>query len=289
MPVLRLVLAFAALAAFGTNAAASVRLSDSAVPQAAAQRAARVASRITITVPNDDTILSVDGKIITGSGTARSFETPPLDPGTHRYTFSAEWQPNTYTTMTRTRTVTFRAGDRVTLDLSADDPTDRVKVIYVPTPQDIAEEMIKLAGVTSADVAFEPGCGDARITIAAVRGGARKGVGIDIDPERVTDSRARVKEAGLADKVEIRLGDALDIKDLPTASVVFLYMGDHFNLLIRPILWRDLKVGSRIVSHRFTMGDWKPDKTVTITSAEGGDYELHLWTITEEIKRKIGH
>jgi tRNA A58 N-methylase Trm61 len=189
--------------------------------------------------------------------------------------------------MTRSRTITFRAGDRVTVDLSADDPTDRVRVIYVPTPADIADEMVKLAGVTSNDVAYEPGCGDARITIAAVKGGARRGVGIDIDPERVAESRARVKEAGLENRIEIRLGDALDIKDLSSASVVFLYMGDHFDLLIRPNLWRELKVGSRIVSHRFTMGDWKPDKTINVTSADGGDYELHLWTITEEIKRKM--
>jgi precorrin-6B methylase 2 len=141
--------------------------------------------------------------------------------------------------------------------------------------------------VTASDVVFEPGCGDARITIAAVKAGARRGVGIDIDPERVRESRENVKNAGLADRIEIRHGDALDIKDLSSATVVLLYMGDHFNMLIRPHLWRELKVGSRIVSHRFKMGDWEPDKTIHVTSAEGGDYELHLWTITEEIKRKL--
>ena len=124
--------------------------------------------------------------------------------------------------------------------------------------------MIKLAGVGPADVVFEPGCGDARITIEAVKAGARKGVGIDIDPERVTESRGLVKAAGLDDRIEIRQGDALDIRDLSEASVVFLYMGDHFNLLIRPHLWRELKVGARVVSHRFTMGDWKPDRTVQV-------------------------
>jgi precorrin-6B methylase 2 len=182
--------------------------------------------------------------------------------------------------------VSFRAGDPVTLDLSVDDPSDRVRVIYVPTPDDIAAEMVKLAGVTANDVAFEPGCGDARITIAAVKGGAKRGVGIDIDPDRVTESRANVEKAGLASKIEIRLGDALDIRDLSAATVVFLYMGDHFNLLIRPILWRELPVGARVVSHRFTMGDWQPDKTVSVTSNEGGEYELHLWTVTAEVKRR---
>jgi hypothetical protein len=124
---------------------------------------------------------------------------------------------------------------------------------------------------------YEPGCGDARITIAAVKSGASQGVGIDIDRRGSAESRARVKEADLENKVEIRLGDALDIQDLSTATVVFLYMGDDFNLLIRPILWKQLEVGAPVVSHRFTMGDWKPGKTVSVTSEFGGEYELHLW------------
>jgi precorrin-6B methylase 2 len=200
---------------------------------------------------------------------------------------SVTWQPNTYTTMTRTRTVSLRAGEALSVDMTRDDPTDRVRVMYVPTPDDIAAEMVKLAKVSASDVVYEPGCGDARITIAAVKAGARRGVGIDIDPDRVTESRANVQAAGLSDRIEIRLGDALDIRDLSSASVVFLYMGDHFNNLIKPALWRELKVGARVVSHRFLMGDWKPDTTVTVSSAEGGDYELHLWTITDEVKRKL--
>ena len=120
----------------------------------------------------------------------------------------------------------------------------------------------------------------------AVKAGARKGVGIDIDPDRVAESRGLVKAAGLGDRIEIREGDALDIRDLSEASVVFLYMGDHFNLLIRPHLWRELKVGARVVSHRFTMGDWKPDRTVQVGPYEGA-YELHLWTVTEELKRRM--
>ncbi len=250
--------------------------------QTAATAAARQTSSITVTVPNDETELVVDGKTIPGTGATRSFTTAPLDRGaSYKYTFTATWNPNTYTTMTRSRVVSFRAGDPVTVDLTVSDPTDRVRVIYVPTPDEIAQEMIRLAGVTPQDVVFEPGCGDARITIAAVKAGAKRGVGIDIDSARVDESRAGVKAAGLSDKIEIRLGDALEIPDLSEASVVFLYMGDHFNLLIRPKLWKQLKVGTRIVSHRFKMGDWEPDKTVTVDG-----YELHLWTITAELKKK---
>jgi uncharacterized protein (TIGR03000 family) len=269
----------------GIVTAAAVPLGSAGHEQAAVQRAA---AHVAVTLPQADASLTVDGKPVDGSGVSRTFETPAQPRGVStKHVFTATWQPNTYTTMTRTRTVAVRAGENVGVDLSRDDPTDRVRVMYVPTPDDIAAEMVKLAGVTSSDIVFEPGCGDARITIAAVKAGARRGVGIDIDPDRVTESRANVKAAGLDDRVEIRLGDALDIRDLSTATVVFLYMGDHFNNLIKPSLWRDLKVGARVVSHRFLMADWKPDRTVSVSSAEGGDYELHLWTITPELKRKL--
>jgi uncharacterized protein (TIGR03000 family) len=249
--------------------------------------AVQATSRVTVTLPHEDTELAVEGKAIPGAGRTRSFETPPLDAGrTYRYTFAATWRPNGYTTITRSKTVSFRAGERVVVDLTIGGD-DRVRVQYVPTPDDIADAMIKLAGVTPRDVVFEPGCGDARVTIAAVVAGARKGVGIDIDPDRVAESRARVKAVSLEDKIEIRLGDALAIKDLSAATVVFLYMGDHFNMLIRPLLWKELPVGARVVSHRFTMGDWQPDKTVSVPGYDSSEYELHLWTITEDLKRRL--
>jgi uncharacterized protein (TIGR03000 family) len=249
---------------------------------------ARVTSRMAVTVPHVDAELVVEGRTVPGSGLSREVETPPLQRGvTYKYSVAAKWQPNPYTTMTRTKTVSFRAGERIAVDLTVEHPADRVRVSYVPTPEVVVAEMIKLAGVGPADVVFEPGCGDARITIAAVKAGARKGVGIDIDPDRVAESRGLVKDAGLDDRIEIRQGDALDIRDLSEATVVFLYMGDHFNLLIRPHLWRKLKVGARVVSHRFTMGDWKPDRTVSVGIDDGPAYELHLWTVTKELKRRM--
>ena len=284
-----LLLLVSALLVLGSQGATGLGRAGALSPtQTTAPAATQTAARITLTLPQADTELVVEGKIVPGTGTSRVFVTPPLETAvTHRYTFSATWQPNVYTAMTRSRTVALRAGERLAIDLTVDDPTDRVRVSYVPTPSDVAEEMIKLARVGVTDVVYEPGCGDARVTIAAVKAGASRGVGIDIDPERVADSRAHVKEAGLEDKIEIRFGDALDIQDLSSATVVFLYMGDHFNLLIRPALWKELKVGARIVSHRFTMGDWKPDKTVAMTGSDGLPYELHLWTVTEELKRTM--
>jgi uncharacterized protein (TIGR03000 family) len=273
----------------------SAALHAQAVPAPTREQAAPARSnantrtaRLTVSVPHPDTVLSLDGRAIIGAGPTREIETAALRSGERRdVVLTASWKPNGYTEMTRTKTVTVRAGEQLAVDLTHDDPTDRVKVIYVPTPQDIAAEMVKLAGVTAQDVIYEPGCGDARITIAAMKAGARRAICVDLDADRARESRANVEQAGLGDKIDVRQGDALDVKDLSEVSVVFLYMGDHFNMLIRPVLWRTLKPGSRIVSHRFMMGDWQPDKTLSIQSDDGGGtYDLHLWTITEEVKRK---
>ena len=254
--------------------------------QSTAPRNRQLTSRIVVTVPADDAELAVNGRTIPGEGTSRAF-TSPVDAGTQRYTLTVTWMPNSYTTMTRSKTVAVRAGETVQIDLTLDDPTDRVRVIYVPTPDETVAAMLDLARIGRDDVVYEPGCGDARITIGAIRAGARRGICVDIDPQQARQSKAKVERAGFANRIDVREGDALDVKDLSDVSVVFLYMGDHFNLLIRPVLWRELKVGSRIVSHRFTMGDWKPDRTLVLTSDQTGVSEVHLWTITEEIKRTL--
>src|SRR5688572_16294154 len=237
---------------------------------------------LAMTVPSADSEVEIDGTVIPGTGISRTYETAPLAVDrTYQYKVTAKWQPNTYTNMSRTKVVTFRPGQHVTIDLSIDDPSDRVVVRYVPTPEQIVMEMVKLAGVTAADVTYEPGVGDARITIAAVKAGARRGVGIDLDPVRVEESRANVKAAGLGDKIDIRLGDALEQPDLGQMTGVLLYMGDHFNMLIRPYLWKQLPTGARVVSHRFLMGDdWPPDKTVSVSDEFGTGYDVHVWTIT---------
>jgi uncharacterized protein (TIGR03000 family) len=251
-----------------------------------AAAATKVRSRVVVTVPHDETTLSMEGVGVKGVGHRRQFNTPFLQPGRiYRYTFTAAWRPNSYTVMTRIKTVEFAAGDEVMVDMTRDDPHDRAEIRYVPTPHEVVMTMIELADVRAGDVVYEPGCGDARITIAAVRSGAAKGVGIDVDPQRVSEANANVKAANLEDKIEIRLGDALDIKDLSQATVVFLYMGDEFDLLIRPILWKQLRVGSRVVSHRFTMGDWEPERTTQVV-VDDLSYDVHMWTITDEVKKR---
>ncbi|HET6574736.1 MAG TPA: TIGR03000 domain-containing protein [Fimbriiglobus sp.] len=256
-------------------------------PEKKQPAAGTVKSRVKVILPQDDAELFIEDKATKATGKTREFETPPIEAGkSYEYKFTAKWQPNNYTVITRNKSVTFKAGDEVAVDMTQDDPNDRAKIRFVPTPDDIVAQMVKLAKITKDDVVFEPGCGDARIVIACVKAGAKRGVGIDLDPERIEESKANVKAAMLTDKIDIRLGDALDIKDLSDATVVMMYMGNEFDALMRPHLWKNLKVGARVVSHRFTFGDWKPDKTVKVTGDDGDEYELHIWTITEEVKKK---
>ncbi len=107
---------------------------------------------------------------------------------------------------------------------------------------------------------------------------------MDIDPDLAEVAYARVKAAGLQDRIEIRWGNALDV-DMSDSTVVFLFMGEGFNKVIRPLLWRQLKVGARVVSNDFAMGDWTPDRTVEVATP-GRSYRLYLWTITEAVKKE---
>ena len=278
---------FAAVLATGLLALAS-RPAIAQAPAAEKQPAQATAkSKLKITVSMDDAELLIEDKATKATGKVREFETPPLEVGKpYEYKFTVKLKPNNYTTITRIKNVPFKGGEEVVVDMAKEDPTDKAFIRYVPTPDDIVAEMIKLGKVGKDDVIYEPGCGDARLTIAAVKAGAKKGVGIDLDPERITEAKANVKAAKLEDKVEIRLADALDLKDLGDTTVVLMYMGNEFDALIRPVFWKQLKVGTRIVSHRFTMGDWKPDESKKIVGADSEEYEIHVWTITKEIKDK---
>ena len=156
---------------------------------------------------------------------------------------------------------------------------------YEGTPHSVVPRMIELAAMNEDDVVYEPGCGDARIVIAAVQAGARRGLGVDIDPDLAEVCYARVKAAGLEDKIEIYWGNALGL-DMSEVTAVFLFMGNAFNMVMRPILWEQLPVGARVVSNDFHMGDWEPDTTVRVDTPDRA-YVLYLWTITAEIKEKV--
>lgn len=248
-------------------------------------------SKIKITVPQDDAELLIEGKATKApkeNPTVREFETPDVEAGKpYEYEFAVTWRPNNYTVLTRSKKVEFKGGEDVVADLTKADPKapDKAVIRWVPTPDDIVEEMMKLGKVGKDDVVYEPGPGDARMLIAAVKKGAKKGVGIELDPKKAEESKENVKKAKLEDKITIIEGDALKDRDYSEATVVLLYMGNEFNALLRPILEKQLKPGSRIISHRFIIGDWAPDKTIKVTGADGDEYTLHVWTVKEKDKK----
>ncbi len=242
---------------------------------------------VIVRLPAADARLEVEGEATRQVGPVRRFVSPPLDPGkSYSYTFTAFWEPNNYTKIWRTRKVTVQAGKQTEVDLRTKDAAqpDKIVIRWVPTPPEVVQAMLKLGGVGKDDVVYDLGCGDGRIVIAAVKDfQAKKATGFDIDGDKIKESRARAKAAGVEDKTDFRQGDVLEIKDFSPASVVTLYMSDSLNEAVRPALEKTLKPGSRIVSHRFLMGDWKPDKTIALTvkNDEGQDEEflVHLWTI----------
>jgi uncharacterized protein (TIGR03000 family) len=245
----------------------------------------KVKSKIKITVPQDDAELKIEKKDTKPTGAVREFETPEIDSGKpYEYEFSVTWRPNNYTVLTRTKAIEFKGGDDITVDLTKEDPKnpDKAVVRWVPTPDDIVDEMIKMAKITKDDVIYEPGPGDAKILIAAAKAGAKKGVGIELDPKKAAEATMKVKDAKLDKVITIIEGDALKDRDYSEATVVFLYMGNEFNNLLRPILEKQLKPGTRIVSHRFVLGDWKPDETKKVTGQDGDEYLLHIWTVKKK-------
>jgi uncharacterized protein (TIGR03000 family) len=233
-------------------------------------------------------IVTVEGVTTKSTGSTRTFLTPPLDPAkTYTYRVEALIEPNNYTKITRPRDISFKAGDETTIDMRLkDDKLDKIVVRWVPTPDDIVDKMAEMAKIGKDDIVYDPGCGDAIMLIRPVKKlGAKKGIGIDIDPKRVKEAQEKAKAEGVADKIVIREGDILnedDMKDLAEATVVLIYIGDDLGARMSPLLQKVLKPGTRIVSHRFLLGDWKPDKTETVKGADGDEYTLHYW----EVKKK---
>lgn len=150
----------------------------------------------------------------------------------------------------------------------------RPDVIFVPTPEDVVEEMLKVANVTGKDVLYDLGSGDGRIPITAAKKFGTRGVGVDIDPERIKEANENLKNSGVGDKVKFIQGDLFEM-DLSPATVITLYLLPALNLKLRPKILK-LKPGTRIVSHDFDMGDWKPEKTVKV-----GTRNVYFWTVPD--------
>lgn len=238
-----------------------------------------------VTLPTEAAELKIDNQVMKTTGKAREFDVVGLDPKkNYEYELVVKFEPNNYTTITRKAVVTFKGSQtEIVVDLTKDQTDDKAFIRFVPTPDDIVKKMLELGKVGKDDIVYDLGCGDGRIVIAAVRDAkALAGIGVDFDIERVKESKENVKKAKLEGKVEIRQGDVLEIKDLADASVVMLYMSDELGKLLEPRLKKMLQPGARVVSHRFTLGAWKPDQTVTVMGDDGDEYTLHVWTVPKK-------
>ncbi len=155
---------------------------------------------------------------------------------------------------------------------------------YVPTPLEVVDRMLALANVTKNDVVYDLGSGDGRIVIAAARTYGARGVGLDIDPGRIEESRANARAAGVEHLVDFRQQDVLTA-DLSPATVVTLYLLSSSNAKLRPILTRQLAPGARIVSHAFSMSTiWPADKVDRFTTQLGDEVTLYLWRADGKIR-----
>lgn len=158
----------------------------------------------------------------------------------------------------------------------------RLDVPYVPTPQDVVDKMLDLARVGKNDTLFDLGCGDGRIVVTAAKARGARGTGIDIDPVRVAEATENAKKAGVSDRAKFRVGDLFKT-DFSTATVVTLYLLPNINAKLRPQLWKQLKAGTRVVSHAFDMGsEWPAEKTVEVDGRT-----IYYWTVTEANKRAV--
>ena len=160
-------------------------------------------------------------------------------------------------------------------------PARQPDVIFVPSPDAVVDAMLKIAKVTRTDLVYDLGCGDGKIVIAAAKQYGARGVGIDIDPQRIKEANDKAKAAGVTDKVRFVLGDIFsDDVTFNDATVVTLYLLPSLNERLRPRLWRDLKPGTRVVSNSFSMSEkWPPEKTQQI-----GDRWIYFWTIPQSAR-----
>jgi ribosomal protein L11 methylase PrmA len=151
----------------------------------------------------------------------------------------------------------------------------KLDVVWVPTPPEVINVMLDLAKVGSNDVVYDLGCGEGEILIAAAKRGAR-GVGVDLDPERITNARKKAAEAGVSDRITFIQQDLFKT-DIKPATVVTLYLLPELNDRLQPTLKKDLKPGTPVVSHDFAMSDWKPEESreVQVTRT----HRVYLWRI----------
>jgi ubiquinone/menaquinone biosynthesis C-methylase UbiE len=171
----------------------------------------------------------------------------------------------------------FSAGPLTVAQASPEAPRKTPDIHYVPTPEELVETMLNMAKVGKGDVVYDLGSGDGRLVITAAKEYGASGVGIDIDPQRIAESRENAKKAAVEDKVRFLEQDLFE-SDFHDATVVTLYLLGELNLRLRPQIFAQLKPGTRVVSHAFRMGDWEPDAQKTL-EIQGNSYDAYYWVV----------
>ena len=154
----------------------------------------------------------------------------------------------------------------------------KLDVPYEPSSEEVVRAMIEIAKVGKNDLVYDLGCGDGRIVIAAAQKAGARGVGVDLDPERIKESRENARKANVTDRVHFFQQDLFQT-EIGKATVVMLYLWPEVNLKLRPKLFRELKPGTRVVSHSHDMGSWEPDQTITVS----GGHRVHFWVIPANV------
>jgi precorrin-6B methylase 2 len=210
--------------------------------------------------------LLVTGVSISSLGIAGCTPTQQdLEAGTQPSTLTGQIETETPSATTPTTQPQERPGD----------------VPYVPTPQPVVDAMLKVAKVGKNDVLYDLGSGDGRIVNTAAQKFGTRGVGIDINPERIKEANDNAQKAGVTDRVKFVQQD-LFTTDFSEATVVTLYLLPEVNAKLRPKLLKELKPGSRIVSHAFDMGDWKPQQTLTVDGKT-----IYYWVVPEQVPANL--
>ena len=155
-------------------------------------------------------------------------------------------------------------------------------VPYVPTPHEVVAQMLALAAPSRNDMLYDLGSGDGRIVITAAQKFGTRGIGVDLDPNRIQEANANAKQAGVTDRVQFLRQDLFKT-DLRPATVLTLYLLPSVNLELRPKLFEQLRPGTRVVSHAFTMGEWEPDSTVTVDRGDGLSSTVYYWVMPAQV------
>jgi precorrin-6B methylase 2 len=161
-----------------------------------------------------------------------------------------------------------------------DEDNEEYRVPYVPTAFEIVEQMLKMANVNENDIVYDLGCGDGRIVITAAKKYGARGVGIDINPERIKESKENALKEGVADRVKFIEQDLFEA-DISEATVMAIYLMKSVNLQLRPKLFNELQPGTRIVSHNYDMGDWEPEQEVEVYYDYG--HMVYFWILPANV------